>query len=120
MTIEELRYRRWEPIPVVLNHELISRYATNANSCEIPAEVFLNLECQRVIDTLLGCSEQVMLASSSLEMKQVIPIGAMVVVSTYVSDLRCLKEQSFVTVKQDYRCDDQVAATLTQVMTLKA
>ena len=53
MTLEELRYHHWEPLSVTLDHELISRYVPDKDIQEIPAEAFLNLECQRIIDTLL-------------------------------------------------------------------
>ena len=119
MTLEELRYHHWEPISVTLNRETVSGYVHENNFREVPAEIFLSLECGRIINTLLNCSEQVILASSSLDIKKTLPIGATVIVSTHVSDLRRLKGQAYVTIKQDYYLSDQLVAELTQIMTLK-
>ena len=118
MTLEELRYHRWEPISVTLDQGLVSRYVPGNDAREVPAEVFLNLECQRVIDTLLGCSKQVLLASSSLDIKRAVSFGMTVDIDTRVSALRTLKEQSFVTIEQTYSMDDQTIAVLTQVLVL--
>ncbi len=119
MTLEELRYHHWEPISVTLDRETISSYVHEYDVREVPAEIFLSLECGRIISTLLNCSEQVILASSSLDINQTLPIGADVIVSTHVSDLRRLKEQAFVTIKQDYSWNEQHVAELTQIIMLK-
>ena len=96
MTLEELRYHCWEPISVTLDHELVSKYGTT-DYC-VPPEALLNLECKRIVDTLLDCSDQVLLANSSLEINCTIPVGTMVEIDTRISDLRIFKGQAFVTV----------------------
>ena len=120
MILEELRYHSWEPISVHLDSETVSRYSAENDSKEVPAEVLLNLECGRIINTLLNYSEQVFLASSSLDIRQFLPIGTTVTISTSIHDLRCLKEQAFVTIKQEYSWNDRPVAELTQVMVLKS
>ena len=118
MTLEELRYHRWEPLSVTLDHGLVSRYVPNKDIQDIPAEVFLNLESQRIIDTLLDCSDKVLLANSSLEINRAAIIGTEVDIATRVSGMHILKGQAFVTVEQTYSKDDQIVALLTQVLVL--
>ena len=119
MTLEELRYHRWEPLSVVLDKDLISKFVPLDGS-KVPAEVYLNLECGRVVETLLSCSDSVVLAKTDLKILKDIPVGSAIDISTKVADLRSTGGASFVTVEQEYSFSGRAVATLTQILAIKS
>ena len=71
------------------------------------------------MDTLLSFSDQLILASTALEIKHAVPVGETIDIDTHVTDLHLFKGQVFITVRQDYSLGGATIAALTQVLRLK-